>query len=94
MSALALKTTAVVGGVTFLGWVIMKTTSPSKEEMMKVKNLLIFAFIQEKRSNRLFLNYFIEYPGSYKGQADPHIFLVLALVNFFSACKWHIISSS
>ena len=59
MSSLALKTTAVVGGVTFLGWVIMKTTSPSKEEMMKVKNVLIFAFLQEKSCERLFLNYFI-----------------------------------
>ena len=59
MSSLALKTTAVVGGVTFLGWVIMKTTSPSKEEMMKVKNVLIFAFLQGKLCERLFLNYFI-----------------------------------
>ena len=58
MSSLALKTTAIVGGVTFLGWVIMKTTSPSKEEMMKVKNILIFAFLQEKLSERLFVNYF------------------------------------
>ena len=58
MSSLALKTAAIVGGVTFLGWVIMKTTSPSKEEMMKVKNILIFAFLQEKLSERLFVNYF------------------------------------
>ena len=48
MSSLALKTTVIVGGVTFLGWVIMRTTSPSKEEMMKVKDLWIFTFFKRK----------------------------------------------